>query len=61
VANTIEITEVQNLPMITRTISGMLELLPGAAPQFQLVSSQFNAVDGRTGGAAVTMVTLGNV
>ena len=32
VANTIETTEVQNLPMITRTISGMLELLPGAAP-----------------------------
>ena len=108
VANTIETTEVQNLPMITRTISGMLELLPGAAPvaplhrtkenvgtvsyagslggnvamnvdgadnrdnhysgpllsfttesleQFQLASSQFNAVDGRTGGAAVTMVT----
>src|SRR4026208_941271 len=32
VANTIETTELQNLPMITRTISGMLELLPGAAP-----------------------------
>jgi hypothetical protein len=32
VANTIETTEVQNLSMITRTISGMLELLPGAAP-----------------------------
>ncbi|MBI4885733.1 MAG: TonB-dependent receptor [Acidobacteria bacterium] len=108
VANTIETTEVQNLPMITRTISGMLELLPGASPvaplhrtkenvgtvsyggslggnvamnvdgadnrdnhysgplltfttesleQFQLASSQFTAVDGRTGGAAVTLVT----
>jgi hypothetical protein len=108
VANTIETTEVQNLPMITRTISGMLELLPGASPvaplhrtkenvgtvsyagslggnvamnvdgadnrdnhysgplltfttesleQFQLASSQFSAVDGRTGGAAVTLVT----
>ena len=108
VANTIETTEVQNLPMINRTISGMLELLPGAAPvaplhrtkenvgtvsyggslggnvsmsvdgadnrdnhysgplltfttesleQFQLASSQFNAVDGRTGGAAVSLVT----
>jgi len=107
-ANTIETTEVQNLPMITRTISGMLELLPGAAPvaplhrtkentgtvsyagslggnvamnvdgadnrdnhysgplltfttealeQFQLASSQFTAADGRTGGAAVTLVT----
>jgi hypothetical protein len=32
VANTIETTELQNLPMITRTISGMLELLPGAGP-----------------------------
>lgn len=108
VVNTIEATEVQNLPMITRTISGMLELLPGASPvvplhrskenvgtvsyggslggnvamnvdgadnrdnhysgplmtfttesleQFQLASSQFSAVDGRTGGAAVTLVT----
>ena len=108
VANTIETTEVQNLPMITRTISGMLELLPGATPvaplhrtkenvgtvsyagslggnvamnvdgadnrdnhysgplltfttesleQFQLASSQFTAADGRTGGAAVTLVT----
>ena len=32
VANTIQTTELQNLPMMTRTISGMLELLPGAAP-----------------------------
>ena len=31
VASTIQATELQNLPMITRTISGMLELLPGAA------------------------------
>src|SRR6185503_2962248 len=29
VANTIQTTELQNLPMLTRTISGMLELLPG--------------------------------
>ena len=108
VANTIQTTELQNLPMITRTISGMLELLPGATPvaplhrtkensgtvsfagslggnmmatvdgadnrdnhysgplltfttesleQFQLASSQFTAVDGRTGGAAVTLIT----
>ena len=108
VANTIQTTELQNLPMITRNITGMLELLPGAAPvaalhrskenmgsvsyggslggnvaasvdgadnrdnhysgplmtfttesleQFQLASSQFTAVDGRTGGAAVTLVT----
>jgi hypothetical protein len=108
VANTIQTTELQNLPMLTRTISGMLELLPGAAPvgelhrtkqnvgtvsfggssggnvtptvdgadnrdnhysgplmsfttesleQFQLASSQFTAADGRTSGAAVSMVT----
>jgi hypothetical protein len=108
VANTIQTTELQNLPMLTRTISGMLELLPGAAPvgelhrtkqnvgtvsfagssggnvtptvdgadnrdnhysgplmsfttesleQFQLASSQFSAADGRTGGAAVSLVT----
>ena len=108
VASTIETTELQNLPMITRTVSGMLTLLPGAAPvaelhrtkanvgtvsyggssganviptvdgadnrdnhyggplmsfstesleQFQLATSQFTAADGRTGGAAVTMVT----
>ena len=108
VASTIETTELQSLPMITRTVSGMLTLLPGASPvaelhrtkinvgtvsyggssganviptvdgadnrdnhyggplmsfstesleQFQLATSQFTAADGRTGGAAVTMVT----
>jgi hypothetical protein len=108
VANTIQTTELQNLPMITRTISGMLELLPGASPvaalhrtketvgtvsyggssggnveptvdgadnrdnhysgplmsfttesleQFQLASSQFSAADGRTSGAAISLVT----
>jgi hypothetical protein len=108
VANTIQTTELQNLPMITRTISGMLELLPGASPvaalhrtketvgsvsyagssggnveptvdgadnrdnhysgplmsfttesleQFQLANSQFSAADGRTSGAAISLVT----
>src|SRR2546421_902156 len=108
VANTIQTTELQNLPMITRTISGMLELLPGAAPvaalhrtketvgtvsyggssggnveptvdgadnrdnhysgplmsfttesleQFQLANSQFSAADGRTSGAAISLLT----
>jgi Carboxypeptidase regulatory-like domain/TonB dependent receptor len=108
VANTIETTELQNLPMITRTISGMLELLPGASPvaalhrtkesvgsvsyagssggnviptvdgadnrdnhysgplmsfttesleQFQLASNQFSAADGRSSGAAISLVT----
>ena len=108
VATTIQTEEIQNLPMITRTISGMLELLPGATPitelhrtkqnvgtvsfggssggnviptvdgadnrdnhysgplmsfttesleQFQLSSSQFTAADGRTSGAAISLVT----
>ena len=108
VASSIEATELENLPMITRSVSGMLSLLPGAAPmapthrskenvgsvsfggasgtnviptvdgadnrdnryggplltfttesleQFQLATSQFTAADGRTGGAALTMVT----
>src|SRR5688572_27773371 len=30
VASTIETTELQNLPMVTRNVSGMLALLPGA-------------------------------
>ena len=108
VSATIEATELQNLPMIERTISSMLELLPGAAPvavlhrtktnvgtvsfggssgenvtptvdgadnrdshyggplmsfttegldQFQLATAQFTAADGRSNGAAVTIVT----
>lgn len=108
VASSIQATELQNLPMISRNVSGMLALLPGAvqiAPthrtkgnvgsvsfggsagsnmipnvdgadnrdnqfggplitfstealeQFQLATSQFSAADGRTGGAALTMVT----
>jgi Carboxypeptidase regulatory-like domain/TonB dependent receptor len=107
-ATTIQTTELQNLPMLTRTISNMLELLPGAAPvtplhrtkentgtvsfsgssggnvaptvdgadnrdnhysgpllsfttesleQFSLSTSQFSAADGRTGGAAVMLIT----
>jgi carboxypeptidase family protein len=107
-ATTIQTEEIQNLPMITRTISGMLELLPGATPitelhrtkqnvgtvsfggssggnviptvdgadnrdnhysgplmsfttesleQFQLSSSQFTAADGRTSGAAISLIT----
>lgn len=108
VASTIQATELANLPMITRSVSGMLALLPGAtvsAPlhkskndmgtvsfsgssgmnviptvdggenrdshyggslmtfttesieQFQLSTSQFTAADGRSAGAAVTIVT----
>jgi Carboxypeptidase regulatory-like domain/TonB dependent receptor len=108
VASSIEATELENLPMITRTVSGMLALLPGAvqiAPhhrskenvgsvsygggsgtnviptvdgadnrdnqyggplmtfttegleQFQLATSQFTATDGRSAGAALTILT----
>ena len=108
VASSIEATELQNLPLVTRNVSGMLALLPGAVQiepvhrsktnvgsvsyggsagtnvipsvdgadnrdnqfggpllaysteaieQFQLATSQFNAADGRTGGAALSMVT----
>ena len=108
VASSIETTELQNLPMIARNVTGMLALLPGAVQiagnhrskfnvgsvsyggsaganvipsvdgadnrdnqfggplitfstealeQFQLATSQFNAADGRTAGAALTMVT----
>jgi hypothetical protein len=107
-AATIQTTELQNLPLVTRTITGMLELLPGASAvaslhrtkdqtgsvsygggsggnvsewvdgadnrdnhysgplmsfttesleQFQLSTNQFSAADGRTSGAAVTLVT----
>ncbi len=42
VASRIEATELQNLPMITRTISGMLELLPGAAPVAELHRTKTN-------------------
>jgi hypothetical protein len=108
VASTIQANELENLPMITRSVSGMLALLPGrgadgadtsqqgerrqrlvrrrvghqchpvvdgadnrdnryggplltftteSLEQFQLATSQFTAADGRTGGAALTMVT----
>ena len=108
VASSIEATELENLPMITRSVSGMLALLPGAvqiAPhhrskenvgsvsygggsgtnviptvdgadnrdnqyggplltfttegleQFQLATSQFTATDGRSAGAALTILT----
>ena len=107
VASTIQATELANLPMITRSMSGMLALLPGAtvaaplhkskndigtvafsgssgaslAPtvdggenrdaqyggslmtfttesieQFQLSTGQFTAADGRSAGAALTVV-----
>ena len=42
VASNIEATELQNLPMITRTVSGMLALLPGAAPMAPMHRTKMN-------------------
>jgi hypothetical protein len=56
VASTIQATELQNLPMITRTISGMLELLPGAAPIEPMHRSKQNVGSVSYGGSAGTNV-----
>src|SRR6185369_11947148 len=56
VANTIQTTELQNLPMLTRTISGMLELLPGATPIEPMHRSKQNVGSVSYGGSAGTNV-----
>ncbi|PYR74181.1 MAG: hypothetical protein DMF87_23555 [Acidobacteria bacterium] len=56
VAATIQATELQNLPMITRTISGMLELLPGATPIEPMHRSKQNVGSVSYGGSAGTNV-----
>ena len=56
VASTIQATELQNLPMITRTISGMLALLPGAAPIAPMHRSKENVGSVSYGGSAGTNV-----
>ena len=56
VAATIQANELQNLPMITRTISGMLELLPGAAPIDPMHRSKANVGSVSYGGSAGTNV-----
>ena len=53
VANTIQTTELQNLPMITRTISGMLELLPGATPVAELHRTKQNVGTVSYGGSSL--------
>jgi hypothetical protein len=55
-AATIQATELQNLPMITRTISGMLELLPGAASIEPMHRSKQNVGSVSYGGSAGTNV-----
>ena len=56
VASSIEATEIQNLPMITRTVSGMLALLPGAAAMAPVHRSKENVGSVSFGGASGTNV-----
>src|SRR5215208_1864876 len=56
VASTIETTELQNLPMIARNVSGMLALLPGAVQIDGNHRSKTNVGSVSYGGAAGTNV-----
>ncbi len=53
-ASTIETTELQNLPMITRSINGMLELLPGATPMAPIDRTKQSVGNVSFGGASGT-------
>lgn len=57
VISTIETTEVQNLPMITRSINGMLELLPGATPMAPIDRTKQSVGNVSFGGASGTNVS----
>ena len=54
VASTIETKELQNLPMITRSVNGMLALLPGATPMAPTDSTKRNVGSVSFGGASGT-------
>ena len=56
VASSIEATEIENLPMITRTVSGMLSLLPGAATMAPIHRTKENVGSVSYGGASGTNV-----
>ena len=56
-ASTIETTELQNLPMITRSINGMLELLPGATPMTPIDNTKRSVGNVSFGGSAGTNVS----
>jgi Carboxypeptidase regulatory-like domain len=56
-ASTIETTELQNLPMITRSINGMLELLPGATPMAPIDRTKQSVGNVSFGGASGTNVS----
>ncbi len=56
-ASTIETTELQNLPMITRSVNGMLELLPGATPMAPIDRTKQSVGNVSFGGASGTNVS----
>ena len=56
-ASTIETTELQNLPMITRSINGMLELLPGATPMAPIDRTKQSVGNVSFGGSSGTNVS----
>jgi hypothetical protein len=57
-ASTIETTELQSLPMITRTINGMLALLPGASPMTPTDSTKRNVGSVSYGGNSGTSMSV---
>jgi hypothetical protein len=57
-ANTIETTELENLPMITRSINGMLALLPGASPMTPTDSTKRNVGSVSYGGNSGTSMSV---
>ncbi len=56
-ASTIETTELQNLPMITRSVNGMLELLPGATPMAPIDRTKQSVGNVSFGGSSGTNVS----
>jgi hypothetical protein len=56
-ASTIETQELQNLPMITRSINGMLELLPGATPMAPIDRTKQSVGNVSFGGSSGTNVS----
>ena len=58
VTSTIETTELQNLPMITRSVNGMLELLPGATPMAPIDRTKRNVGNVSFGGSGGTNLSV---
>jgi len=56
-ASTIETKELQNLPMITRSVNGMLELLPGATPMAPIDRTKQSVGNVSFGGASGTNIS----